>query len=252
MSIFLKTAVNAAKEAGKIVMKNFNKPLEVDYKHGVEIVTNSDKSSEKKIVGILSKKFPSHSFWSEEMGVMKGNSHYKWVIDPLDGTMMYARGLPFFGISIALEKDGIPVSAVVYFPALGWMYCAEKGKGSFMNGARIKVSEKTFKDRIFYLASTDVLRRPEIFDFFKERLAGKRLWLKDFGSCALAMCLVADGRADGCFEYAIKPGDIAAGILLVREAGGVVVNTRGAPAVSDDSCVIALNNNLSGRERLPK
>lgn len=241
---FLSTAVKAARLSGKILMRHFQKPLKIDYKEKNEIVTNADKESESRIISIIKKKFPGHSFWSEETAEIKTKSAYRWVIDPLDGTLMFAQKIPLFGISIALEKNKEPITAVCYFPALNLMYHAEKGKGSYLNNKRISASKKSEKDKLFCLMSTEILRNPKLINYFRKKLNERTLHIKDFGSCALSMCFTADGKADASFEYGIKPCDIAAGILIVREAGGKVINTKGKNASSSDKSVIALNKKI--------
>ena len=161
------------------------------------------------------------------------------MIDPLDGTLMYSQAIPFFSISIALEYKKKPIVGVVYAPALNLLYHAEKGKGSYVNGKRIHVSKKT--SNLFYLVSTDIIRNFNLLRPFEKKLHDRTLHIKDFGSCALSMSFVAEGKADACLEYGIKPCDIAAGIIIVGEAGGIVVNDKLKKATSQDKNIIAAN-----------
>ncbi len=237
-SLFLKTAILAAKKAGKVTLKYFEKELEIDYKAKNEIVTNVDKESEAVIIKTIKSKFPDHSIWSEELGEEKTGSEYRWVIDPLDGTFIYAHQVPLFGISIALEKNNKPIVAVTYFPAIKKMYYAQEGKGCYFNDKKVNVSENFD----FFLVTTDALRYPDyILKPFHKELVSRKISIKSFGSAAYDMSLVASGNADVCFVYNIKPGDIAAGILLIREAGGVVTNLSGEQATSKDKNIIGSN-----------
>ncbi|MBT3303808.1 inositol monophosphatase [Candidatus Woesearchaeota archaeon] len=236
----LKIAIKAARAAGRITSKYFKKELTISHKEKKEIVTNVDKESEKKIIHIIQKSFPSHSIWSEERPELKQKSDYRWVIDPVDGTLNYAHKLPFYSISIGLEYKKKPVVAVIYVPALNLLFHAEKGKGAFLNNKPIHVT-KTSQD-LLYFVSTNVFCNVALMKLLRTDLINRALHIRSLGSAALEFGLVASGKANAAFEYGIKPGDIAAGILLVKEAGGKVVNINGKPATSRDKNIIATNS----------
>lgn len=241
---FLEVARQSAKIASKVVLSALEKNFSLDYKKGREVVTQADKDSEEAIIKNIKKHFPDHSFWSEERPEEKTKSKYRWVIDPIDGTHLFTRGIPTFGISIGLEENGKPIVAVCAFPKLNLEYTAEKGKGAYCNGSKISVSTKTKKDQLMYITSSGMIRHPELMKPFLKDVRGRNVYLRDFGSTVYALCLVAHGKADAALEYSIKPGDVAAGILLVREAGGRVTNAKGKAATSLDKNVIASNSKL--------
>jgi len=241
MTKYLNVAINAAKKAGSYVMKHYDKDHEISFKKGREIVTEIDKESEKIILKELLTSFPTHGAWSEERPELEKKSQFRWVVDPIDGTAIFTRGFPFFGIAIALEKKSMPIVAVHYFPALGWMYTAEKGKGSFFNGKKISVSKSTKKDPLVYLVSTELIRHPRLMSPFMREARERRVRPQSYGSTAFHMSMVAHGRADASFDFNVKPGDISAGILLVQEAGGRVTDRVGKKATSAADGVISSN-----------
>ncbi len=241
MSKYLNVAITAVKKAGKYVMKNFDTEQTIEFKKNREIVTEIDRKSEEIILNTLLKKFPTHGAWSEERPELQKESDYRWVVDPIDGTAMFTRGFPFFGIAIALEQKGKPIVAVHYFPALKLLYTAEKGKGAFCNGKQIHVSTKTKKEPLIYLIGTQLIRHPKLMSSFIKDARERKVRPEAFGSTTYHMSMVAHGKADASFEYHIKPGDIAAGILLVQEAGGVVTDTSGKKATSAATAIICSN-----------
>ena len=237
----LKTAMKAAKVAGRLVLKHFNKPLLVSYKEKNEIVTNVDKLSQSKIIKIIKRSFPTHSIWSEEMPELKTNSDYEWIIDPLDGTLSYSKKIPFFAISIALEYKHKPVIGVVFSPMTKELFWAEKGRGAFLNNKPIRVSKNRSKKRLFFV-STEVFESLTMMKRFHKRLKDRTLHLRSFGVSALELCWLTKCRADACYEYNVKPGDIAAAILIVREAGGKVLTPQKRNATSKNKNVIAVSS----------
>lgn len=240
---FLNVALSAAKKAGKLVLKEREHHLSLDYKDKREVVTQVDHLSEALIIEEIKKSYPDHSFWSEERPEEKTGSEFRWVIDPIDGTFMFVHNLPTFGISIALEKNGESILGVCYFPDLDLLYVAEKGKGAFCNGSKINVSSTTMKEQRLYFMTTEVIRSNTL-DLFKKEINDHSLYVKDFGSASLALCFLAQGRIDGALIYAIKPCDIAAGMLIVKEAGGSVSTPHGRNATSSEKDIIASNKIL--------
>jgi myo-inositol-1(or 4)-monophosphatase len=232
MSAVLKAAIEAAKAAGKIHRRFYGKTLEVKIKKGntLNLVTQVDKACEKKIQSILHKRFPAFNFWGEEGGQGAGNSEYTWVVDPLDGTTNFAHAYPFFCVSIALVKDKEPVVGVIYDVMNSECFTAEKGKGAFLNGRRIKVStvsslSKSFLSTGFAYGVKETLYNFENFKNFVLNSQGVR---RD-GSAAMNLAYVAVGRFDGFWERGIQAWDMAAAVCLIREAGGKVTDISGKP-----------------------
>lgn len=225
------TLINAT-EAGAAVLKyyfNF-KNLKISNKEGVNnLVTEADHASEKAIIETIRETFPSHFILSEEAGEMKMDSEYKWIIDPIDGTVNYAHGIPICCVSIGVEHNGQMVMGAVFNPMMNEFFIAEKGKGAWLNGEPIHVSEKsTVMDSCFVTGFPytylDMPNGPlEVFDrFIRAGIPVRRL-----GSAAIDLCWVACGRFDGFFEHKLQAWDSAAGFLIVEEAGGKVSDYTG-------------------------
>lgn len=226
MKDFKELAILAATESGKILRENFGKAQEVEYKGIVNIVTEVDFLSEDKIIEIIRRAYHDHSILTEESKDHETPSDYKWIIDPLDGTTNYAHGYPCVCVSIALEIKGDVVLGVVYDPLREELFTAEKGKGAYLNGNRIKVSETD--ELIKSLLSTgfayNIRETAENnlnhYCNFSLRVQGIR---RD-GAAALDLCYTAMGRFDGFWELYLAPWDMAAGSLIVAEAGGKVTD----------------------------
>jgi myo-inositol-1(or 4)-monophosphatase len=232
MSPFLKTAIQAAKAAGVIHRRFYGKTLNIQYKgrNSLNLVTQVDQLSERKIISTLKKKFPTHDFLGEESGRLGNNSAYTWVIDPLDGTTNYAHSYPFFCVSIALLHHGKPIVAVVYDALRNECFTAEKNKGAFLNGKRLKVStigdlEKSLLCTGFAYMVRETHYNLDNFAHFVLTSQGVR---RD-GSAAMNLAYVAAGRLDGFWERGIQAWDMAAGVLLIWEAGGKVTDITGKP-----------------------
>lgn len=227
----LKVAQKACAEAGKIALKFFREGFEVRHKGKADLVTDADIACEKKIKEVIAKAFPTHSFLGEESG-RKGNSEFLWVVDPIDGTTNFSHRLEVFCHSIALVKGGDILCGAVFNPVQEKLFCAEKGKGSFFNGKKIHVS-KTSQLVDSLLVTGFPYERNSLDDKTLKSIAnlrGKCQDLRRFGSAALDLCNVACGVLDGYFEYSLQPWDVAAGLLIVREAGGKVSEINGANA----------------------
>jgi myo-inositol-1(or 4)-monophosphatase len=239
-----------ALEAGKILKSRFGSPNAVHVKGKRNIVTEADLLSEKKVIGILKAEFPQHGILSEEAGEGGGGSEYSWIIDPLDGTNNYYFGLPIFCVNIALARQGEVVMGLTYDPMRHEMFHGIKGKGAYLNGKKVRVSTVESLDKaaigvdLGYQAEKSI----ELLDI----AAG--LWpkihcLRLIGSSSLAVAYVAAGRLSLYFHKHLYPWDIASGLLLVREAGGDVVNFAGKAATLKDKDVIASNSKLTSRFR---
>lgn len=232
VDIKMKTiALKAAKEAGIILMKGFGKTHEINYKREIDLVTEVDHLSEEKIIKIIRNEYPDHEILAEEGGEKKGASVYRWIIDPLDGTTNYAHGYPFFSISIALEEAGELVYGIVYDPTRKELFVGEKGKGAVLNNKPIVVSQtKRLTHSLLCTGFPYDIResKENNLDHFQKFMLKSQAIRRD-GSAALDLCYVAAGRFDGYWELKLSPWDVAAGCLIVQEAGGVVTDFKGKP-----------------------
>lgn len=208
----------------------FNNTFKISHKEGVNnLVTEADHAAEKAILEVINTQFPDHYIHSEEKGEIIQESEYKWLIDPIDGTVNFAHGIPLCCVSIGVEKAGEVILGAVYNPILKEFFFAEKGKGSTLNDARIHVSEQADVARCclvtgFPYTYINMENGPlEIFD----RFIRKGIPVRRLGSAAIDLCWVAAGRFDGFYEHKLEPWDSAAGHLIVLEAGGKVTDFTG-------------------------
>ncbi len=228
MNGMLEVAKRAAIEGGELVLKLRSKKLNVKVKSNIsDITTQADKKSEEIILEIIKKNFPKHGILTEESGVIEEGSEYKWVIDPLDGTLAYSSGLPIFGVSIGLLRKSKPYLGVINLPFLGSLYWAVRGKGSYINDKRIKVSNtKEFKKGAvgfdFGYASGRIYQTLKIIKNFP----GKIRYSPVFACVSASLCFVSQGGLDAYFHTA-KIWDFAAGVAIIEEAGGKVTDYRG-------------------------
>ena len=227
----LKETLISAVEAGAAQLKHFfNGNFVVTNKEGINnLVTEADHASEKAIIELIHKQFPDHFILSEETGEIKSTSNYKWIIDPIDGTVNFANGIPLCCVSVAVEKDGQMILGAVYNPIIGEFYFAERGNGAYLNDKRINVSSKTdiLKSCLvtgFPYTYLDMPNGPiQVF----EKLIRRGIPVRRLGSAAIDLCWVAAGRFDGFYEHNLQAWDSAAGFLLVEEAGGKVTDFAG-------------------------
>jgi myo-inositol-1(or 4)-monophosphatase len=241
----LTTAIEAAKEAGKFLKYSVGRVKNVEMKKGEErnLVSEIDKGSEEKIIGIIKRHYPNHAILAEESGAKDSSSDYKWVIDPLDGTTNFLHGLPIFCVTIGIEYKGEIVAGVVYDPNLDELFTAEKGSGAFLNGKRLKVTatSKLIDSLLVTGFPYDIAQNPDnaIGHFVNFLLEGQGL--RRLGSAALDLSYVAAGRFDGFWEVNLNPWDMAAGMLFVREAGGRVTDFAGEESTIYKKQVLASN-----------
>ncbi len=228
----LTIAIEAAKEAGKFLSHSLGKIKSIERKEGQErnLVTNVDKQAEKMIVQKIHRHFPAHNILAEEGTKGNEQSEYCWIIDPLDGTTNFTHGLPIFCVSIGLQKNGETICGVVYDPNRDELFSAEKNAGAFQNGKKISVSSTDTLIRSLLVTGFpyNITENPDnciehFVNFLMQGQAVRRL-----GSAALDLCYVANGRFDGFWEVFLNPWDMAAGALLVEEAGGTVTHFNGA------------------------
>ncbi len=246
MESFKDLAIRVARKAGTILRSRIGRVLKIDYKGVANIVTEMDLLSEKVIVSEIQQAYPHHNFLAEERTYRPQDSPYRWIIDPLDGTTNYAHGFPMFGVSIALERNEEIILGVVYDPWREEFFWAEKGKGARLNGRKIRVSSIAHLSQS--LLSTgfpyDIRESPvNNFDHFIN-FGLRAQAIRRTGSAALDLCYVAAGRFDGYWEMKLGPWDLAAGGLIVREAGGKTTDFRGKPLQLNGKQVLATNRKI--------
>jgi len=248
MESFKTLAIRAAKKAGRILQDHLGRVKKVDHKGVVNLVTEMDLLSEKVIVAEIRKLYPKHSILAEEKTHRQEDSPYRWVIDPLDGTTNYAHGYPIFCVSIGLEKDGEIILGVVYDPSRKELFEGEKGKGARLNGRRIHVSPTpNLSQSLLATGFPYDLRESPVNNFAHfQNFAMRTHAVRRAGSAALDLCYVSAGRFDGFWELKLSPWDLAAGSLIVREAGGEVTDFQGHPIHLDGIQVLASNGKIHG------
>lgn len=225
------TLIEATHAGAAEIMRFFQRSFTISNKEGVNnLVTEADHASEKAILNVIRQQFPDHQILAEESGKLIQDSVYKWIIDPIDGTVNFAQGIPLNCVSIGVEHQGEIVLGAVYNPHLNEFFLAEKGKGATLNDKSIRVSEKTetLKSCLVtgfpYTYVNDKNGPIEVF----ERFVRKGVPVRRLGSAAIDLCWVACGRFDGFFEQKLEAWDSAAGYLIVEEAGGKVTDFSGA------------------------
>jgi len=239
-------AILAAKKAGLLLRKKLGQKRKVTYKGAINLVTEMDLVSEKVIVSTLRRYYPNHSILAEEKEARQEISPFRWIIDPLDGTTNYAHSFPIFCVSIALEKGKEVILGVVYDPMRDELFLAEKGKGAHLNGKKIHVSSTPKLSQTLLATGFPYDLRESLvnnFDHF-QNFALRVHAVRRCGSAALDLCYVAAGRFDGFWEMKLGPWDLAAGSLMVREAGGKVTNFSGENLGLDGQHVLASNGKI--------
>ena len=235
-----KIAVKAAKAAGKILVDNFRKPLKVKFKKDKSLVTEIDLAAERKIVEIIKEKYPQDNILSEENKFQTFKSNFRWIIDPLDGTHNYIHKIEIFGTSIALEFKKEVILGVIYLPLTDKLYLAEKGKGAYLNGTKIKVSRKNLKNAtIVYDSSIRYHKKPALSTL--EKIVDRVFNIRMFGSSVYHLSYIAEGKIDLDIEFNDKLWDFAAGLLLIEEAGGKATDFQGKKWNSKTKGYIASN-----------
>ena len=231
MNVFLETAVTGARAAGKLQKDRYGGEFAINYKGETNLVTEVDQASEALIVETIRRNHPGHDILAEENRYAPLRSGFTWIIDPLDGTTNFAHGIPWFCVSIALEIEQSVAVGVVYHPMMDQLFTAVRGGGAFLNGQRLRVSgraplrQSLLATGFPYDRTTDPDNN---FDnFFKFQTAARAV--RRFGAAALDLAYVAAGRLDGFWEAKLHPWDVAAGALIVEEAGGTVSGYEGEP-----------------------
>ncbi len=237
-----------ARKAGQLLLRNLGSGFQVSKKGRINLVTEMDLRSEEIIVEGIAQHFPRHQILAEEAGLRGEEGEYVWVIDPLDGTTNYAHGYRFFSVSIALQQRGRTVLGVIYDPVTDEMFSALEGGGARLNGAPITVSrESSLEDSMictgFSYQDEGIRQNLQLFN----HLIGLTRAIRRDGSAALDLCYVACGRFDGFWELHLSPWDVAAGMLIIEEAGGTASRFDGSPCTIHDQELLASNGGIHGR-----
>jgi len=245
----LRFTEDIARQAGGILKKGFSAVHRVQYKGRIDPVTEADLKSEKFITGQIAKQFPDHTILAEEGTGSGREAEFRWVIDPLDGTVNYAHGFPVYCVSIGLEHDGRMLLGAVYDPERDEMFRAARGLGAFVNHTRIHVSRETSVERALlatgfgYNIATARRNNLGLFARMAKRVQGVRRP----GSAAMDLCWLAAGRIDGFWELYLHPWDTAAALVIVEEAGGKITQVDGRPYSIFNESVVAANPRLHTR-----
>ncbi|AKL97562.1 inositol monophosphatase family protein [Endomicrobium proavitum] len=245
-SKYAQTALAAANAGADVLMKYYQKTLNVEYKGITDPVSQADKNSQKAVIKVIKDIFPQHGVLAEEDGVNEIKKDYCWIIDPLDGTVNFVHGVPLFCVSIGLKYKNEIIVGVIYSPVMKEIFIAEKGKGAYLNGKRIKVSDTSKLIRSLAVTGFPYElegRRKRVFGNF-ENIVSCAQGIRRLGSAALDMAYVACGRFDFFWEETLKPWDIAAGIIIVKEAGGIVTDYNGTKNYFSSSTLLAANKKL--------
>ena len=230
MPSYLEAAAGIAREAGALIDGYLQRHIGFELKGEFDLVTEADRASERLIVDRLKKMFPTHAIVAEEGGGQEGSSEFRWYVDPLDGTTNFAHGFPAFNVTLALERAGELIAGVVFDPLRNEMFSAEKGAGAFLNGQPIHVSKAPrIESSLVATGFPSRKRHLNINIHFYYQLAMLSHGVRRAGSAALDLAYVACGRLDAFWEFGLNPWDMAAGILLIREAGGTCTDMYGAP-----------------------
>lgn len=246
LDTYARFAADLARDAGAILRDRFGQPNEVRFKGAVDMVTEADQAAEALIAGRLRDAYADHVLLCEEGSQGAAlDSTFRWVIDPLDGTTNFAHGLPTFAVSIALEEAGLPIIGVVYDPIRDELFVSQRGGGATLNGKAIHVSltDRLISSVLVTGFSYDFERRAHQAEIWRDFLTRVQA-IRQTGSAALNLCYIAAGRLDGYWERGISAWDVAAGALMVAEAGGTVTNMGGGSFHSDDREILASNGTL--------
>ena len=248
-SALLNVMVQAAMKAGRSLARDFGEVqnLQVSLKGPGDYVSQADRKAEEIILGELARARPTYSVLAEESGARKGtDGMHRWIVDPLDGTTNFLHGIPLFAVSIALERQGEIVAGVIYNPAMDELFTAERGNGAFLNDRRMRVAGRRGLSDCVIGTGVPHLGRGEHGKYLVElrNVMGEVSGVRRMGAAALDLAYVAAGRLDGFWEDGLSPWDMAAGIVMIREAGGFVSDREGGSKMFEKSNVIAGNERI--------
>ncbi|HYL34487.1 MAG TPA: inositol monophosphatase family protein [Bryobacteraceae bacterium] len=264
MPSYLEISAEIAREAGALLSKYFERRVTYELKGEHDLVTEADRASEQLVIERLRSHFPAHSIVAEEGGGHSGSSEFCWYVDPLDGTTNFAHGFPVYNVTMALEQSGVVVAGVIFDPERNEMFASERGSGAYLNHRRIRVSKVgRIEDSLVATGFPSKKRHQDVNVHFYYQLAMLSHGVRRAGAAALDLAYVASGRLDAFWEFGLNPWDMAAGILLIEEAGGRCSDMRGNPAslrgphlladngLLHDSVVAEFGEVFSGRYRHP-
>ena len=230
MASFVDTAQQIAREAGALLMSHYGK-IGFELKGDFDLVTAADRASESLIVDRLRSHYPTHAILGEEQGAREGRSEYQWYVDPLDGTTNFAHSYPVFNVSMGLAKGDELIAGVVYDPTRQEMFTAERGSGAYLNNRRIRVSKAAVLEEALCATGFPSRKRHlNINIHFYHQLAMITHGVRRGGAAAIDLVYVAAGRLDAFWEFSLNPWDVAAGLLIVEEAGGRSTDMKGGPS----------------------
>ncbi len=230
MASYLETSTEIAREAGALLANYFERRVSYELKGEFDLVTEADRASEKLVVERLRSYFPAHNIVAEEGGGHESSSEYRWYVDPLDGTTNFAHGFPMFSVTLGLEQAGELICGCIFDPVRQEMFTAERGSGAYLNNRRIRVSRATrVEDSLVATGFPSRKRHQNINVHFYYQMAMDSHGVRRAGSAALDLAYVAAGRLDAFWEFGLNPWDMAAGVLLVDEAGGKTSDMNGGP-----------------------
>jgi myo-inositol-1(or 4)-monophosphatase len=232
-SPLIDTMISAAREAGEELLRDFAalSTLVIQRKSPSDFFSEADLKAERTVQRLLMTAYPDYGFLGEEGGMTGGDKSHVWMVDPLDGTTNFLRGLPIWAVNIALTIEGVPVAGVTYVPMLNEMFWAEKGKGAFLNGQPIKVADVSQMHEAVLAVGIPFAGKPRQGQFLveMERLTPQVAGVRRLGAGAVDLVYVACGRFDAFWEQSVSAWDMAAGAIIVAEAGGTVTDTEGRP-----------------------
>ena len=242
--------VKACRKAAKVIIRDFGEVenLQVSLKGPGDYVTASDKKVEKILIEELQKARPNYSILSEEIGEINNDESFKWIIDPIDGTSNFLHGIPHFAISVGLEHNKEIICGIVYDPIKDEMFTAEKDNGSYINNQRMRVSARSkLQDCIIFSGGPRFksTNKDITFDEYKKISSKVNIAIRKLGSASLDMAYVAAGRCDGFWQRDLNYWDIAAGIILVKEAGGFVTDFKGKNEYLQNKTTLATNSKIN-------
>ncbi|WP_442580973.1 inositol monophosphatase family protein [Mesorhizobium sp. ASY16-5R] len=245
-SALLNVMVQAAMKAGRSLSRDFGEVqnLQVSLKGPGDYVSQADRKAEDIVFAELSKARPGYGFLMEERGAIAGeDDQHRWIVDPLDGTTNFLHGLPIFAVSIALERQGQLVAGVIYNPAMDELYTAERGGGAFLNDRRLRVAARAKLSDAVIGTGVPHLGLGHHGNYLVQlrNVMGETAGIRRLGAASLDLAYVAAGRLDGFWEDPLHPWDIAAGVLLIREAGGFVSDFDGGQGMFDNGSIVAGN-----------
>jgi myo-inositol-1(or 4)-monophosphatase len=248
-SAVMRVMIDAARKAGRGLARDFGEvgELQVSRKGAADFVSAADLKAEQTLMEELLKARPGYGFLGEERGLVEGTDKtHVWIVDPLDGTTNFLHAMPHFAINIALQREGQIVAGLTFNPANGDLFWSERGKGAFLNDRRLRVAARTRLDEAVFATGIPFLGHGQHARFLKElhQISQRVAGVRRFGAAALDLAWVAAGRFDGFWERDLKPWDMAAGLLMVREAGGVATDAEGGDTALETGSICAANSTL--------